>query len=82
MIEFDKMTEALRAHMQKAQTLAARKNNPSMEPEHLLLVMLQAEDKATARLVENAGGDLALLQKEVEGALAKLPNVTGNQQIR
>lgn len=82
MIEFDKMTEALRAHMQKAQTLAARKNNPALEPEHLLLVMLQAEDKATTRLIEAAGGDPLLVQKDVEEALAKLPSVTGNQQLR
>lgn len=82
MIEFDKMTEALRAHIQKAQTLAARKSNPALEPEHLLQVFLQAEDKATSRLIDSMDADAALLQKDVEAALAKLPSVTGNQQLR
>ncbi len=78
MIEFDRMTEALRAMMQKAQTLANRRNNPSLEPEHLLLVMLQDDDKGAQAIITAANGDAKLLQKDVEDGLAKLPAVTGS----
>lgn len=77
MIDFDRMTEALRAFMQKAQTLATRRNHASLEPEHLLMVMMQDDDKVTSSLIRDAGGDEDKVQKSVEATLAKLPSVTG-----
>ncbi|HEU4838265.1 MAG TPA: ATP-dependent chaperone ClpB [Micavibrio sp.] len=77
-MEFDKFTEKSKSILQKAQTLAMRSDHQSLEPEHLLKVMLEDEDGLTERLVQAAGGDSARLKKAVEQSLTKLPSVSGS----
>jgi ATP-dependent Clp protease ATP-binding subunit ClpB len=77
-MEFDKFTEKSKSILQKAQTLAMRSDHQSLEPEHLLKVMLEDEDGLTERLVQAAGGNPARLKKAVEQSLSKLPAVSGS----
>jgi len=77
-MDFERFSEKLRGVLQKAQTLALRSKHQSLEPEHLLKVMLEDEDGQIQRLVKTAGGDTARLKKDVEQALAKLPVVEGS----
>lgn len=77
-MDFDKFTEKSRTFLQQAQTLAARSNHQSLEPEHLLKVMLDDEDGITSRLIQACDGDEARLQKDVNTAIAKFPAVTGS----
>jgi ATP-dependent Clp protease ATP-binding subunit ClpB len=77
-MDFDKFTEKSKSVLQKAQTLAMRSNHPSLEPEHLLKVMLEDEDALTERLVQASGGQPALMKKAAETAIARLPVVTGS----
>lgn len=77
-MDFDKLTEKSKSVLQKAQTLAMRSNHPSLEPEHLLKVMLEDEDGLTERLVQASGGQSSLMKKATETAIAKLPVVTGS----
>lgn len=77
-MDFDKFTEKSRTFLQQAQTLATRNNHQSLEPEHLMKVMLDDEDALTARLIQTCGGDEARLKKDVEAAIAKFPAVTGS----
>jgi ATP-dependent Clp protease ATP-binding subunit ClpB len=76
-MDFERFTEKSRSLLQKAQTLATRGNHQSLEPEHLLKVMLQDEDRVTERLLTESGGDLAKLTRDVDVDLAKMPVVTG-----
>lgn len=76
-MDFERFTEKSRSLLQKAQTLATRGNHQSLEPEHLLKVMLQDEDRVTERLVTEAGGDLAKLTRDVDVDLSKMPVITG-----
>jgi len=76
-MDFEKLTEKSKSLLQQAQTLAMRSDHQSLEPEHVLKVMLDDEDAITARLVQSCGGDTGRLKKEVESALAKLPAVSG-----
>ena len=76
-MDFDKMTEKLRAFFQAAQSLAMRKNNQSLEPEHLLRVMLDDDQNVTDSLVTAAGGNITTLRQKLDQTLAKLPSVTG-----
>ena len=76
-MEFDRFTEKSKSVLQKAQTLAMRTGHQSLEPEHLLKVMLEDEDGLTERLVQASGANSALLKKACETALAKLPVVQG-----
>ncbi len=76
-MDFERLSEKVRSLLQKAQTLAARSKHQSLEPEHLLKVMLEDEDGQIQRLVQNAGGNVTLLKRDVEVSLAKLPAVDG-----
>ncbi len=76
-MDFDRFTEKSKSLLQQAQTLAMRRDHQSLEPEHLLKCILEDEDAIAARLIQAAGGDEARLRKDVDGAIAKFPEVTG-----
>lgn len=76
-MDFERFSEKVRSLLQKAQTLASRAKQQSLEPEHLLKVMMEDEDGQTKRLVKTAGGDPAKLKRDIEVALSKLPAVDG-----
>lgn len=76
-MDFEKFTEKSRSLMQAAQTLANRKDHQSLEPEHLLKVMLEDEDGTTASLIRAASGSVEKITKSVNAAVAKFPAVTG-----
>lgn len=77
-MEFQKFTEKTRSYIQQAQTLAMRHDNQSLEPEHLLKVMIDDHQGSVVKLVQEAGGDIGRLHADVDYALSKLPNVTGS----
>jgi ATP-dependent Clp protease ATP-binding subunit ClpB len=77
-MEFDKLTEKSKSILQKAQTLAMRNNHQSLEPEHMLKVMLEDEDGLVDRLVQASGANTALLKKATETSISKLPSVSGS----
>ncbi len=76
-MDFERFSEKLRGLIQKAQTLAMRSDHQSLEPEHLLKVMIEDEDGQISRLINNAGGDSTRLKSGIESSLAKLPSVSG-----
>lgn len=77
-MEFQKFTDKARAYIQQAQTLAMRRNNQSLEPEHLLKVMIDDVDGVVASVIVEAEGDMQRLHADVDYALSKLPSVTGS----
>jgi ATP-dependent Clp protease ATP-binding subunit ClpB len=76
-MDFEKLTEKTKSFFQGAQTLASRSGHQSLEPEHLLRVMLEDESGMVQKLLQAVGGDLARLKRELEGAIAKFPVVGG-----
>ena len=76
-MDFEKLTEKSRTFLQQAQTLATRSDHQSLEPEHLLKVMLDDEDKIIPNLVKAGGANLSQLKQDVNAAIAKFPAVTG-----
>ncbi len=78
MLDFEKFTEKTRSIMQRAQTLASRRNHQSLEPEHLLRVMMDDESGATPRLLIAAGADVNRLSSDLDRAITKFPAVTGS----
>ncbi len=77
-MDYERYTEKTKSLLQQAQTLAMRGDHQSLEPEHLLKCMLDDQDRLTTRLIDAAGGDAALLLREVEAAIAKFPKVSGS----
>lgn len=77
-MNFDKLTEKTRGILQAAQTLALRNDHQSLEPEHLLKVMLDDGEGQAARLIRAAGADNAKVKGATEQKIAKLPSVQGS----
>lgn len=77
-MDIEKLTEKTRSFLQQAQTLAMRKNHQSLEPEHLLKVMLDDENNIVKKLIQAADADFAALLGAVEQAIAKFPTVQGS----
>ena len=76
-MDFEKLTEKSREFLQKAQTLAMRSKHQSLEPEHLLRVMLDDEDGFIKKLIQAAQGDSTQVSKEIDVSLSKIPQVEG-----
>ncbi len=76
-MNLEKYTERVKGFLQNAQTLAHRKSNQRLIPEHLLKVLLDDEEGFAGRLIQTAGGNPKITLAEVEELLAKEPQVEG-----
>ncbi len=77
-MDFERFTEKTRALFQQAQTLATRNNHQSLEPEHLLKVMLDDEDGTASKILSSSGGDIVKIEALVNKAIARFPQVSGS----
>jgi ATP-dependent Clp protease ATP-binding subunit ClpB len=76
-MNFDKYTERSKGFVQAAQTLAQRRGNQQITPEHLLKVLLDDKEGLAANLIRAAQGDPAAVHAAVDAALDKLPRIDG-----
>src|SRR5579875_417500 len=77
MMDFEKYTERAKGFVQAAQTLAQRRGQQQMTPEHLLKVLIDDKEGLCANLIRAAGGDPKTVASAVDTALDKLPRVEG-----
>jgi ATP-dependent Clp protease ATP-binding subunit ClpB len=78
-MRFDKFTTALQQALGDAQSLAVARDNPYIEPAHLLAAMLQQPDGPKA-LLDRAGANTAALRQAMDVAIGGLPSVQGGGQ--
>lgn len=78
MNDIEKMTRKSQEAMQAAATMAERRGNPSVEPEHLLLALIQQSEGLVPRLLEKSGASAKSLLIDLDTKLGKLPKVTGS----
>jgi ATP-dependent Clp protease ATP-binding subunit ClpB len=78
-MRFEKLTTAFQQALGDAQSLAVARDNPYIEPAHLLLAMLDQADGPKA-LLDRAGANSAALRTAMDTAVAGLPNVQGGGQ--
>jgi ATP-dependent Clp protease ATP-binding subunit ClpB len=76
-MRFDKFTTKFQQAFADAQSLAVGQDNPYIEPQHLLLALLQQEDGGTASLLARAGVNVTALRTALAAALKRLPKVEG-----
>ncbi|MCL2831442.1 MAG: ATP-dependent chaperone ClpB [Betaproteobacteria bacterium] len=76
-MRFDKLTSKFQQALSDAQSLAVGHDNPTIEPQHLLLALLEQEDGATAALLARAGVNTPALQRDLQRALGNLPQMQG-----
>ena len=77
----DKLTTKFQEALSDAQSLANVSDNPYMEPQHVLLVMLRQED-GPKTLLQRAGVNLSGLMKAAEDSIKRLPQVQGGEQVQ
>ena len=74
-MRFDKLTTAFQQALGDAQSLAVARDNPYIEPQHLLAAMLQQPDGPKA-LLDRAGANTAALATAMDTAMRNLPQVS------
>jgi ATP-dependent Clp protease ATP-binding subunit ClpB len=81
-MRLDKLTTKFQEALQEAQSLAVARDNPYIEPAHLLSAMLVQDDGPRA-LLERSGVKLAALRTALDTSIAGLPQVQGaGQQVQ
>jgi len=75
----DKLTTRFQEALGEAQSLALSRDNPYIEPAHVLAAML-AQDDGPRALLERAGVNVAGLKTALDGLVAGLPQVSGAGQ--
>jgi ATP-dependent Clp protease ATP-binding subunit ClpB len=80
-MRIDKLTTKFQEALGEAQSLAIARDNPYIEPAHLLLAMLQQTDGPKA-LLARAGVNTSGLQTSLEGEVNKLPSVQGGEGVQ
>src|SRR5688572_12913508 len=77
-MRFDKFTTKFQQAFADAQSLAVGGDNPYIEPQHLLLALLNQQDGSTASLLARAGVNVGGLRGALKGATERLPRVEGH----
>ncbi len=77
-MRFDKFTTKLQQALADAQSLAVGQDNQFIEPQHLLLALLNDADSGAASLLGRAGGSVGGLKPALQTALEHLPKVEGH----
>jgi ATP-dependent Clp protease ATP-binding subunit ClpB len=77
-MRFDKFTTKLQQALSDAQSLAVGADNQFIEPQHLLLALLNDADSGAASLLARAGGNVNALKTALNDALTRLPKVEGH----
>jgi ATP-dependent Clp protease ATP-binding subunit ClpB len=76
-MRIDKLTTKFQQALADAQSLALANDNGFIEPQHLLLALLNQEDGGTASLLQRAGVNVAPLKKGLEDSIDRLAKVEG-----
>ncbi|MBK7356235.1 ATP-dependent chaperone ClpB [Propionivibrio sp.] len=77
-MRLDKLTTKFQQALADAQSLAVGHDNQMIEPQHLLLALLQQDDGGTASLLAQAGANVQSLKAALAHAAANLPKVEGH----
>src|SRR5512147_2050097 len=77
-MRFDKFTTKLQQALADAQSLAVGQDNQFIEPQHLLLALLNDADSGAGSLLARAGGNVNALKTSLNDAVSRLPKIEGH----
>jgi ATP-dependent Clp protease ATP-binding subunit ClpB len=77
-MRFDRFTTKFQQALADAQSLAVGQDNQYIEPQHLLLALLNDADSGAGSLLARAGGNVNALKSALGEAVARLPKVEGH----
>jgi ATP-dependent Clp protease ATP-binding subunit ClpB len=76
-MDMNKMTVKVQEALQAASAHAMRRSHQGIEPDHLVLALLEQAEGLAVPLLEQAGVSPAAVRQAAEQALAKVPQVQG-----
>ncbi len=76
-MRFEKFTTKLQEAFAEAQSLALGRDHQQIEPQHLLLALLNQDDGGVASLISQAGGNPHALKQALTRGIRGLPKVEG-----
>jgi ATP-dependent Clp protease ATP-binding subunit ClpB len=76
-MRLDKLTVKAQEAVQAAQSLADQHNHQAIEPEHVLVALLQQREGVVGPLIAKLGARPDAIQQALESELSKLPSVRG-----
>jgi len=79
-MRLDKFTLRAQEAIQSAIELAERNQNQQVEPEHLLVAMLEQPEGIVRPLIGKLGANVAVILNDTQAAVARFPRVQGGQQ--
>ena len=79
-MNINKYTEKAREAVAAAIELAQENNNPQLEPEHLLVALVEQKEGIIPDLLRKMGADPALVARSAREGLSKLPQAYGGAQ--
>jgi ATP-dependent Clp protease ATP-binding subunit ClpB len=77
-MRLDKLTTKFQQALADAQSLALGHDNQMIEPQHLLLALLQQDDGGSSSLLSHAGVNVPPLKAALDQAIDRLPTVEGH----
>jgi len=77
-MRFEKFTTKLQQALSDAQSLAVGADNQFIEPQHLLLALLNDADSGAGSLLSRAGGNVGGLKPALQDAIKRLAKVEGH----
>ncbi len=77
-MRFDKLTTKFQQALSDAQSIAVGADNTAIEPQHLLLALLQEDNGGASSLLSRAGVNLSPLKTQLNSAIANLPKSTAS----
>lgn len=81
-MRLDKLTHAFQRALAEAQSIAVGKDNPAIEPIHVMKALLEEEGGSTQHLLSSLGVDIPKLKNQLQEAIQQLPQiVSGNADI-
>jgi ATP-dependent Clp protease ATP-binding subunit ClpB len=79
-MRLDKFTLRGQEAIQSAIELAERNQHQQVEPEHLLIAMLEQPEGIVRPILGKLGANVAVILNDTQAAVARLPRVQGGQQ--
>ena len=74
-MRLDKLTTRFQQALAEGQSLALGRDNPSLEPVHVMQALMDQEAGTTCHLLTQAGADLTQLRSQLGELLDRLPRV-------
>ncbi len=76
-MRFDKLTTKFQQAFAEAQSIALGLDATQIEPQHLLMALLEQEDGGSKSLLQRAGANTAKLERDLKAAIERLPRQQG-----